>query len=78
MGLLKVGHPLTWDASKPHLNYIRHHGVQQFLNTWRRVRGIKNDTLKYGDEIEVGIFVIDKATGKLRIALRSHEVILLL
>jgi len=37
MGLLKVGTPLHWDDMLEHCNYIRRHGVLQFLATYRRM-----------------------------------------
>ena len=74
MGLLKVGHPLAWDESKKHSKYVREHGVTQFLNTWLRVKDIRNDVLKYGEEIEVGVFLVDKANGTLKVSARAPEV----
>ena len=73
MGLLKLGRPLPWADSKVHLNYVRQHGVLQFIETWLRVKNIQNDILKYGDEIEVGIFVIDETNKTVKISLRSAE-----
>ena len=74
MGLLKLGQPLKWEESKKHLTYVRHHGVQQFIETWLRVKNIQNDVLKYGDEIEVGVFVIDEENKTIKLSLRSPEV----
>lgn len=74
MGLLKVGAPIPWDDSKVYLQYIRQHGVLQFLNTWFRVKDISDDTLKYGEEIEVGVFIIDYDEGKIRVSIRAPEV----
>merc|ERR1711920_712969 len=50
MGLLKVGHPKTWDASKSKLHYIRTAGVRQFISTYNRVKDLKGDDLFWGDE----------------------------
>lgn len=74
MGLLKIGAPIPWEESKKYLHYVRQHGVQQFLNTWLRVRDITGDTLKYGEEIEVGIFIIDYEAGTIRLSIRAPEI----
>ena len=74
MGLLKVGAPIPWEESKRHLHYVREHGVLQFLNTWFRVKDISEDTLKYGEEIEVGIFIIDYEEGTIKLSVRAPEV----
>ena len=36
MGLLKVGTPLHWKDSLEHCNYVREHGILQFIATYRR------------------------------------------
>ena len=56
MGLVKLGVPLSWDESKPYLKYVREHGITQFLNTYSLLVDIKKDELKWGEEVEVGIF----------------------
>lgn len=38
MGLLTAGHPLNWDDTYKVSEYIRLHGIEQFLCTWRRVK----------------------------------------
>eukprot|EP00522_Entomoneis_paludosa_P000635 CAMPEP_0172473156 /NCGR_PEP_ID=MMETSP1065-20121228/68711_1 /TAXON_ID=265537 /ORGANISM="Amphiprora paludosa, Strain CCMP125" /LENGTH=961 /DNA_ID=CAMNT_0013231325 /DNA_START=177 /DNA_END=3062 /DNA_ORIENTATION=+ len=74
MGLLKVGTPKSWDDSKKNLKYIRQAGVKQFISTYNRVKDLKGDELLWGDEIEYGIFHIDKANKKLRLSLRGAEI----
>ena len=58
MGLLKVGKPLSWDEAAGFRNYVRRHGVLQFLHTLSRVKDISNDTLLWGDEIEYAILQV--------------------
>lgn len=74
MGLLVEGHPLTSEELRTKLRYIREHGVRQFLNTWRRLKDLQNDELKFGDEIECGIFAVDSVNKTVKIALRGVEV----
>lgn len=56
-----------------HLKYIRHHGVIQFLNIWRRLKDVQNDELKFGDEIECGVFVVDHESKTIKLSVRAAE-----
>ena len=78
MGLLTVGKPLSFPESKRYILYVRDHGIIQFLHTWERVKGIQNDELKWGDEIEVGVFVVDHERTTIKISLRGAEVSILI
>ena len=74
MGLLVEGKPLLPEELKKHLKYIREHGVLQFLNIWKRLKDVENDELKFGDEIECGILVLDKENKTVKISVRAAEV----
>jgi len=74
MGLLKVGTPLAWQDMVKHSEYIRKHGVLQFLATYRRAEGIEDDPLYYGDEVEHALLQLDHASREVRISLRGAEV----
>mmetsp|Transcript_52822 Transcript_52822/g.98952 ORF Transcript_52822/g.98952 Transcript_52822/m.98952 type:complete len:703 (+) Transcript_52822:64-2172(+) len=74
MGLLKVGKPLHWNDSLDHCNYVRHHGILQFIATYRRLQHLENDRLFYGDEIEYSLLKMDHDNKKVRISLRGPEV----
>lgn len=53
MGFLAIGAPLTWDEAMKHLAYIREHGIDQFLATFKRVEdGPARRDLYWGDEVE--------------------------
>lgn len=73
MGLLTLGEPLNSEETTKVSKYIRDHGVTQFLNTWRRVKDIANDELRFGDEIECGVYVVDEKLKTVRIAVKSAE-----
>ena len=76
MGLLKVGKPLSWDEAAPHRDYVRRHGVEQFLATLQRVEGPASDVLKWGGEIEYGVLALDAAGRVARLAApRGAEVL---
>ena len=72
MGVLTVGRPLSWEEALPHLEYVRQHGVLQFLAHYRRYEHITKDSLFYGDEIEYGLFRLDG--GRAFLSLRGAEV----
>ena len=74
MGLLKRGVALTWENSLEYLEFVREHGILQFLNTWNRVKDVKDDELKWGDEIECSVMIVDHVLKKVQIALRGAEV----
>lgn len=74
MGLLVVGDPLPPEELKDVSNYIRQHGVLQFLNIWKRSHQLENDELKFGDEIECGIFAIDEVNNTVKLSIRGAEV----
>jgi glutamate--cysteine ligase catalytic subunit len=72
--LLKVGVPKPWADSKKDLAYIRRAGVRQFVSTYNRVKDLKGDELLWGDEIEYGVFKLDRESKKVRLCLRAKEV----
>uniref|UniRef100_A0A7S1AJ05 Glutamate--cysteine ligase n=1 Tax=Noctiluca scintillans TaxID=2966 RepID=A0A7S1AJ05_NOCSC len=74
MGLLKVGKPLTWEEGLRHVNYVRQHGVLQFINNYNRLIDICDERLLYGDEIEYPLMKLDREAKRVRISLRSEEV----
>lgn len=78
MGLLVDGQPLPPEDLKLYHAYIRKHGIQQFINTWRRLKDVQNDELKFGDEIECGIFAVDPEQRTAKLSIRGAEVFSLL
>ena len=74
MGLLTEGTALSPEEMKGVSQYIRDHGITQFLQTWHRVKDVQNDDLKFGDEIECGIFAVDNEKKTVKISVRSAEV----
>lgn len=74
MGVLTVGRPLDWTEALPYSQYIRTHGVMQFVATWNRLKDIDQDRLFYGDEIEYGLLQVDHAKRTVKISLRGDAV----
>lgn len=51
MGLLVLGTPLQWSEAKEHADYVREHGIQQFLNVYHKLKDRTGDVLLWGDEV---------------------------
>ena len=77
MGFLSSGQPFDWHASRESrvIEYIRKHGIEQFLMMWEKVKGIDHDELKWGDEIEYGIYVINLVAGTVHCSLRGSDIL---
>jgi glutamate--cysteine ligase catalytic subunit len=73
-GLLTVGEPLSFEDSIKHSEYIRKHGVLQFLACYNRVKDLANDRLFYGDEIEHAILKLDRGKRTAKVSLRASAV----
>ncbi|KAK4533628.1 hypothetical protein CCYA_CCYA18G4510 [Cyanidiococcus yangmingshanensis] len=76
MGLLTTGRPLIWWDSLPHLNYIREHGIEQFVNVFIATHDRQGDVLKWGDEIEYTILNVNEEERRAYLSLRAPEIIL--
>lgn len=74
MGLLVEGKALTPEEMKSKLKELRYHGITQFLNIWNSIKDRSGDQLKFGDEIEAGIFILDHSKKTIKLSLRSAEV----
>ncbi|KAJ0408921.1 hypothetical protein ATCC90586_005958 [Pythium insidiosum] len=75
MGLLVEGSPMDWDEALDWLEHVRTHGIDQFLHIYHRVKDIQGDELKWGDELEYGIFKMDAAHRQPKLSLRGAEVL---
>ena len=76
MAVLKTGDntPLSWNQAKPHIKYVRQHGVEQFLRQYQKTKHIVNKNFKWGDEVEVGILKRDENTGHFDLSCRAPEI----
>lgn len=79
MGFLFASKSLTWEESLELLKLIRERGIEQFLNTFHAVKSVKEDLLRWGDEIEYGIIHIegspDSPDRHVQASLRSAAII---
>lgn len=51
MGLLDLGTPLPWEEAKQYTDYVRHHGITQFLHIWDIAKDRTGDEFLWGDEV---------------------------
>lgn len=63
MGLLTEGSPLSWEETKKLSKHVREHGIEQFINLYRRLKDRTGDILKWGDEVcfPIRLYYIDCA-----------------
>lgn len=74
MGLLVEGKALSPDEIKEKAEYIRDHGIEQFLNIWKNLKDVDNDEFKYGDELECAILIIDDENKTVKLSVRGAEI----
>ncbi|GAA5914184.1 glutamate--cysteine ligase [Sporobolomyces salmoneus] len=75
MGLLALGTPLPWSEAKKHADYVREHGIEQFLSIWEKLKDRTGDRLMWGDEIEYMIISYDDEDKNARLSLRQEEIL---
>lgn len=73
MGLLTEGSPLSWEETKKLADYVREHGVTQFINLYKRLKDRQGDVLKWGDEVE---YILVKFNDEKQEAKVSKNVVL--
>eukprot|EP00002_Diphylleia_rotans_P027933 TRINITY_DN5626_c0_g1_i1.p1 TRINITY_DN5626_c0_g1~~TRINITY_DN5626_c0_g1_i1.p1 ORF type:complete len:629 (+),score=138.36 TRINITY_DN5626_c0_g1_i1:59-1945(+) len=75
MGLLTVGHPLTWEEAKKYADHVRTNGIQQLINIFKKKQSLKDNQLLWGDEIEYMVVHLDPETRKASVVLRALDII---
>jgi glutamate--cysteine ligase catalytic subunit len=75
MGFISDGTTLTWQEAQQHIEYVKKHGILQFLNIYRRTKNRANDRLFWGDEIEYIIAHVDHEKKVVQVDLRAHDVL---
>ncbi|XP_060522257.1 glutamate--cysteine ligase [Cylas formicarius] len=75
MGLLTEGTPLTWEETKKLAEHVREHGINQFINIYKKLRDRKGDVLKWGDEIEYILVKFNKGAKEVKVSLRAVDIL---
>lgn len=47
---------MSWEEAKQHADYVREHGIDQFLKIWHRLKDRTGDVLLWGDEVSLNFF----------------------
>ena len=55
--------------------WVRAHGIEQFIQMWEKVKHLSGNEMKWGDELEYSILVLDQAAGAVRCRLRGAEIL---
>ena len=74
MGLLTVGKPLKWGDSVQHIDYIKKHGIEQFINLYRAQKDRRSDSFKWGDELEYLLLWTPSKRKVAKLSLRSADI----
>ncbi|XP_048481719.1 glutamate--cysteine ligase isoform X2 [Plutella xylostella] len=75
MGLLTEGNPLSWEETKALAEHVRQHGIEQFINSYHKLRDRTGDVLKWGDEVEYVIVKFDDENKRVTVSLRAPELL---
>lgn len=46
---------MPWSEAKQHADYVREHGIEQFLKIWHRLKDRTGDVLLWGDEVRLAV-----------------------
>ncbi|RWS26456.1 glutamate--cysteine ligase catalytic subunit-like protein [Leptotrombidium deliense] len=75
MGLLTQGKPLSWEETKKYAEYVRKHGILQFIAIYRKLKDRQDQYLRWGDEVEYMIVKLDHSNQKAKLALKAEEIL---
>lgn len=46
---------MSWEETKKLSKHVREHGIEQFINLYRRLKDRTGDILKWGDEVSLSM-----------------------
>jgi len=75
MGFLTEGRALSWAEAAEKAEYVRDHGIEQLLAIYHKVKDRKNDSFKWGDEVEYILLSVDEKGETTRLCLRGAEIL---
>ncbi|CAD6191449.1 unnamed protein product [Caenorhabditis auriculariae] len=75
MGLLAEGTPLSWEETIQYIDYIKRHGIAQFVNLYHKLKFRERSELKWGDEVEYTIVKFDDENKKVRVSCRASQLL---
>ncbi len=75
MGFLTEGNTLGWEETRKVADYIRKHGIIQFLHIYETTKLRTRDCLIFGDEIEYLLLSLYEDNKKAFLSLRGPEIL---
>ncbi|CAG8655121.1 10469_t:CDS:10, partial [Ambispora leptoticha] len=75
MGLLTLGTPLTWEQAKQYADYVRAHGIDQFLTIYHKLKNKQTACLLWGDEVEYVVIEYDDENKNAKLSLRVFDLL---
>lgn len=78
MGILPEGTVLSWPETKALAPFVQEHGVEQFINLYRKSKNRHGDPFKWGDEIEYLIVKFNDRKREAKVACKSLELLKIL
>eukprot|EP00300_Choanocystis_sp_HF-7_P003570 c12722_g1_i4.p1 GENE.c12722_g1_i4~~c12722_g1_i4.p1 ORF type:complete len:663 (+),score=134.95 c12722_g1_i4:53-1990(+) len=73
MGFLTDGRTMTWEEALPHVEYVKNHGVEQFINMFRLAQAKQTPEFLWGDEVE--FLVVKLEDEEARLNLRGPQIL---
>lgn len=73
MGLLSEGTPLDWPSTQQYADLVRTHGIKQFIHIYEQFKERRNDTFKWGDELEFSLVKFDHANQRCYLLLKAEQ-----
>ncbi|KAI8121621.1 Glutamate--cysteine ligase catalytic subunit [Lucilia cuprina] len=78
MGILPEGVPLSWQETKALSKHVQIHGVQQFINLYRKAKDRHDDPFKWGDEMEYIIVKFNHDKKEAKVSLKAEKLLKIL
>uniref|UniRef100_A0A6B2L0C0 Glutamate--cysteine ligase n=1 Tax=Arcella intermedia TaxID=1963864 RepID=A0A6B2L0C0_9EUKA len=75
MGFLSKGDTLNWEEAQKFLQYVKTHGIKQFIHIYNKHKHRENDTMFWGDEVEYITLRIDHNQKTTTLNLRVSDVL---
>jgi glutamate--cysteine ligase catalytic subunit len=73
MGFLSEGQTLNWEETQKWVDYVREHGVEQFLSLYRNNKDRVGDVALWGDEVEYSVVQVNPEERTVRLLLTAAE-----
>jgi len=66
---------MTWEDLLPYIDYIKEHGIAQFVNLYKRNKDRNDPEYKWGDEIEYTVVKFDHDEKRVRVCCKIADLL---